>query len=279
MFRPTASCIWNSFRSSEKRHLILTGGTAEERSELLSKLFSEDLPQWNIPGEITLDYYRDIDKEEIHCACSIEHLETVSDDQFVVNLDAPYGNMGCVIMASGLGKRFGSNKLMADFSGRPMIARILDATEGVFSHRVVVTRYKDVAEYAESWGVQVILHQFPHRSDTVRLGLERMLDTENCIFCTGDQPILSRDTVASLALAAVNARRSIWRTSWAGNPGSPVVFPSWSYPELLDLPEGKGGMVVARKYPERIRYLEAASAEELMDADTPETLAYLRSFA
>ena len=40
--------------------------------------------------------------------------------------------IGCVIMASGLGKRFGGNKLMADFHGEPMVCRILDATEGIF---------------------------------------------------------------------------------------------------------------------------------------------------
>ena len=35
----------------------------------------------------------------------------------------PPKSLGCVIMASGLGKRFGGNKLMADFHGQPMIAR------------------------------------------------------------------------------------------------------------------------------------------------------------
>ena len=28
--------------------------------------------------------------------------------------------VGCVIMASGLARRFGSNKLLADFGGRPL---------------------------------------------------------------------------------------------------------------------------------------------------------------
>ena len=32
-----------------------------------------------------------------------------------------FPKLGCVIMATGLGKRFGSNKLMADFCGKPMI--------------------------------------------------------------------------------------------------------------------------------------------------------------
>ena len=34
-----------------------------------------------------------------------------------------FPKLGCVIMASGLGKRFGGNKLMEDFHGKPMIQR------------------------------------------------------------------------------------------------------------------------------------------------------------
>ena len=55
------------------------------------------------------------------------------DDACVIDLDAPFPNCGCVIMASGLGIRFGGNKLMADFCGKPMITQILDATEDLFS--------------------------------------------------------------------------------------------------------------------------------------------------
>ena len=38
--------------------------------------------------------------------------------------------VGCVIMASGLSTRFGSNKLLADFGGRPMLCRALDGRCG-----------------------------------------------------------------------------------------------------------------------------------------------------
>ena len=37
--------------------------------------------------------------------------------------------VGCVIMASGRAVRFGSNKLLADFGGSPLIAQALDVTE------------------------------------------------------------------------------------------------------------------------------------------------------
>ena len=41
------------------------------------------------------------------------------EDAWVVDLDRPFGNTGCVVMASGLGKRFGGGKLLAPFGGRP----------------------------------------------------------------------------------------------------------------------------------------------------------------
>ena len=46
----------------------------------------------------------------------------------------------CILMASGLGRRFGGDKLMAEFCGEPMICRALAATDGVFDRRVVLTR-------------------------------------------------------------------------------------------------------------------------------------------
>jgi len=193
-------------------------------------------------------------------------------DVFVVDLDRPFGSLGCVIMASGMGRRFGGNKLMADFGGAPMICRILDATEGCFDRRVVVTRHADVATLCRARGIETILHEQPLRSDTVRLGLEAIGDPAGCMFCPSDQPLLRADTVRALALCAAHDPASIWRVSAAGQPGTPTLFPQWCFPELRELPDGKGGGVLAKKYPERVRYLAVADPGELMDADTQEDL-------
>ena len=193
-------------------------------------------------------------------------------DVFVVDMDDPFGNIGCVIMASGLGKRFGGNKLMADFGGKPMIERILDSTEGIFSCRVVVTRSEDVAELCRKREVSFVLHGLPNRNDTVRLGLDAMKGVDRCMFTPADQPLLSSETIAALALSSKNLKDSIWRTSFAGVHGSPVVFPRWSFDELLTLPEGKGGNVVVKKHPELLKTVEAFNANELKDVDTVEDL-------
>ena len=93
---------------------------------------------------------------------------------------------------------------------------------------------------------------------------------EGCIFCPGDQPLLRWETVAALAVAAVNEKNVIWRTICEGTPGSPVLFPKWTFPELLRLPEGKGGSFVVRKYPDRVQTLPVRDGYELMDVDSPE---------
>ena len=345
----TANCIWNSFRSSGKRHLILTGTRGSGKSTLLKQLFPEPLPgltTWAEPrqavylrdnltsetvqvgifdaslpgpgnqmvlqpdgftafGKAALERCMESDSPWI-CIDEIGYLETLCepyhealrrllekkqvvavvrkqklpfleelcgrDDAFAVDLDDPFGDIGCVIMASGLGRRFGSNKLMADFHGMPMICRILDATEGIFAQRVVVTRSEEVAALCRERGIRTILHNLPHRSDTVRLGLEAMSGIGCCMFATADQPLLRKETVAALALASKNSPHAIWRTGFDGIHGSPVVFPHWSFPELLDLPEGKGGSFVVKKYPEHLRTVNVRDMYELKDVDSPEDL-------
>lgn len=199
------------------------------------------------------------------------------DDVFAVDLDHPFGDFGCVIMASGLATRFGRNKLMTPFLGEPMIRRVLNATDGIFARRVVVTRHRSVADYCRDLGVEVILHDLPNRSDTVRLGLERCADLPGCMFCQADQPLLRADTVKSLTLCAAAEPDMIWRAAAEATPVSPILFPRWAYPELMELPEGKGGGVVAEKYPQKVRLLSVRNPDELEDADTVEDLYRLQS--
>lgn len=193
------------------------------------------------------------------------------EDACVVDLDEPFGRLGCVIMASGLGQRFGGNKLLAEFDGQSLIDRVLDATEGIFEKRVVVTRHEAVAELCRARSVPVILHDRPHRSDTVRLGIRWMgEDVDGCLFCPGDQPLLSRETVELMALCADG--NHMQQLAFGDRVGTPVLFPRDLFGELKDLPQGKGGSVLVKKYPGRVQRVPAREEYELWDADTPEEL-------
>lgn len=187
-----------------------------------------------------------------------------------------FGNSGCVIMASGLGKRFGGNKLMADFQGKPLISNALSITEKLFSKRVVVTRHADVAKFCMDQKIEVVLHDQPYRSDTIRLGLEALgSGIDSCLFLQSDQPLLRRKTILQLALAASSAPDFIYQAAYGETVGAPVLFPKWAFPELLDLPQGKGGGVLLKKYPEQVHTIQVQDPAELKDIDTPEDLAEL----
>ena len=164
-----------------------------------------------------------------------------------------FPKVGCVIMASGMGKRFGSNKLMADFDGKPMIWKALQATEGLFEQRVVVTRHEDVARLCEEMGILAVLHELPCRNDTVRLGLEALGDKDGCLFASADQPLLSRETVNKMVMEWSVNQQYIMRPVCNEVPGSPVLFPEWAFSELKTLPDGKGGGWVMKNHPEKVR--------------------------
>ena len=264
---------------------------------------------------------------------------------------------GCIVMASGVGARFGGNKLMAELCGAPLVGHVVRATDDLFIRRVVVTRHADVASLCETLGAQVILHDEPCRNDTVRLGMKAMDGCDTVTFVQGDQPLIRPASIAALLRAAerdaagaarrdaarrdaagrgvadvvgcdavgaalvdtaedyamgldavkcdvdaaagcdaaesdvagaakhdavgCNAAESgvarIWRTSFDGMPGAPVLFPSWAFDELRSLPRGKGGGFVAKAHAEYVRTIEVSSEWELFDVDTRDDLGQLQT--
>lgn len=185
-------------------------------------------------------------------------------------------SVGCVIMASGLGRRFGANKLLADFGGRPLLDCVLDATEGLFCCRVVVTRHPEVQRLCRARGVPVLLHDLPCRSDTVRLGVSLMPpQAQGCLFCPGDQPLLTARTLRAMTAAAACEPGAIWRAAWQDVPGAPVLFPRWAFGELCTLPRGKGGGIVLKAHVDQVRTVPVADRFELADVDTPGDLSAL----
>lgn len=209
--------------------------------------------------------------------------------------------VGCVIMASGLSRRFGTNKLLADFCGQPMLCRAFDATAtpGIAA-RIVVTRSEEVQALCRAQGVPVLLHSLPGRNDTVRLGLSALLEQlpelSGCMFLPGDQPLLRRETVEAMTERFCQERlypaewqketeREIFRLGFRvrNDPspltGSPVLFEKGLFQELLILPQGMGGSVLLRKYPAHVHTVYIADRNELADADTPEALAQLEALA
>lgn len=188
--------------------------------------------------------------------------------------------IGCVIMASGMARRFGSNKLLHDFHGEPIMVRILRSMkESTVNCPIVVTRHEEVVEICRNEGIHAILHDLPKRSDTVRLGMEYLLENypnlEGIMFAASDQPCLKAESITALCEAFSADLGCIYRLSFGDTVGNPVLFPKSTFEELLNLPEGKGGGAVIKRHPELVRLVEVSDERELIDVDTPEILKQL----
>ena len=215
-------------------------------------------------------FLKDYEAYRERCCQENEH---IYQEIFGKYMQALEKKVGCVIMASGLGKRFGSNKLLEEFQGKLMIEWILDATEGI-APRVVVTRHPEVEMLCKKRQVDVILHDLPGRNDTVRLGLEHLLEKEKdlagCMFCPSDQPFLTRSSLETMIQMFQKESESIYRLGYEENTGTPVLFPRRVFPELQYLPQGKGGSWLLKQHKDQIRISPADSAYELQDIDTRE---------
>ena len=178
--------------------------------------------------------------------------------------------MGCIIMASGHSARFGSNKLLQDFHGQPLIQYVLSATQDIFAQRVVVTRYEKIARLCLEQHIPYLLHDKPYLNDTVRLGMAYCESPEllGYAFCTSDQPFLRWQSVQQLCASFVKTPYAIQRLAYSESPGNPMLFPADLAEELRSLPQDKGGGVLAKKYPERVRLVQVQDKYELFDIDT-----------
>lgn len=198
-------------------------------------------------------------------------------DEYFGKIENHTQNFGCVIMASGLGKRFGGKKLTAQLLDKIIIQYIVEATEGLFSYRVVVTRDEKIKLWCEERNIPVVFHNLPDRNDTIRLGLAEIeikcgKDLQGCLFCPADMPFISMEALQNMLLKVENKTDTIVRMAYKGRGSAPVLFGSDYFSDLKNLPKGKGGSEIVKSHASKVLLVEAKEEYELWDIDTQEDL-------
>ncbi len=187
--------------------------------------------------------------------------------------------IGCLVMAAGNAKRFEDNKLAAELDGKPLIQRALEAVPGELFHRVtVVTQYAQIERLAACFGFQTVhnLHPDWGISHTIFLGTRAMQDCDAIIYLVSDQPLLNRDSVASVVEGWMRAPEYIFGAAHQGKRGNPCIFPRRFFPELMALKEDNGGNQVIRRHMEDLRLVEIPK-QELTDVDTRRALVEMQN--
>lgn len=183
-------------------------------------------------------------------------------------------------MAAGRSRRFGENKLLIPFRGRPLVASALGTLASVpFCSRAAVARSDEVLALAAQAGFAATPcpAEVTTLPGTIALGLASApAQALGCLFAVADQPLLSRESLLALLDCFLCDPSRIAALGRAGRRGNPVVFPRALFGELASIPADRGGSHVIERHPGRLVVVEAADPAELSDADTPEALESLR---
>lgn len=185
--------------------------------------------------------------------------------------------LSIVIMASGYGKRYGSNKLLEEFRGRPLFSYALEtAARSDADSITVVTRFREIEQEIHSKYpkdmFRVVKNYHPERgiSESLRLGLEAEEESDGCCFMVCDQPLLKKETVDLLFNNFRKNQNQIYLCGDGLRRGNPVLFPKEFFPELLQLRGDSGGKQIIKKYPDRVSEVLVRDKTELYDIDSVE---------
>lgn len=188
--------------------------------------------------------------------------------------------VGAIVLAAGRSTRMGgSNKLMAEVGGRPLVR--IAAEEALASRArpvIVVTGHQRERMETALADLDV---KYVHNPDFAQ-GLSTSLKTglaalppelNGVIVCLGDMPQV-RAAMMDQLIAAFDPQRGalVVVPTIDGERGNPVVWSRRFFPDLMALEGDVGARNLIARYPEAVVEVPLNDKAALIDIDTPEAL-------
>ena len=185
------------------------------------------------------------------------------------------GRTACVLMASGFGRRYGGNKLLDLFHGKPLYRHCLDHVAEAMGREnaIVVTQYEEIMQQTRALGIAAVWNDQAGEgiSASIRLGTKSALamGADAVMFFAADMPFLP----------AVEIRRFARQFSGSGtafgcmefgkehittNPGAFLLKAEAE--KLLQLRGDRGAMRLMKQEPWKVYYYQIAP-EYVVDVD------------
>ena len=194
-----------------------------------------------------------------------------------------------IYMASGFGKRYGTNKLITEFQGEPLYlhgllslqkAKKLLAEDKIQCELMLISQYERVlsGSFDRVPEAERIFNEDSDQGITasLKLGTEvSKKDTDAFLYFVADQPCMKGETIAEFVRSFLKSGKGIGCVCAKGHRGSPNIFRRRYKKELLSLEGDQGGRQIMEKYPEDIWMMEV-DERELRDIDQPADLKALR---
>jgi molybdenum cofactor cytidylyltransferase len=193
--------------------------------------------------------------------------------------------IAAVVLAAGRSTRMGSNKLLAEWRGKPLLRSTVEAAlKSGAKPVIVVTGHESTKAEAALQGLDV---RFVHNPDyaeglstSVKSGLRAVPATsDGALVLLGDMPEISPALLDRMIAAFSPADgRTICVVMHGHTRGNPVLWGRTFFPEIESLTGDSGAKHLIAAHEDLVCEIEADGAV-LRDIDTPEALAELRAGA
>jgi molybdenum cofactor cytidylyltransferase len=192
------------------------------------------------------------------------------------------GQIAAIVLAAGRASRMGSNKLVAELDGEPIVRRTVRAVLGSRARPVVVvTGHEAGAVTGALAGLDV---RFAHNPDhaegmstSLRVGLAAAGSVDAALICLGDMPRL-RPAHFDAVIEAFRGGdpTEIVVPTFDRKRGNPVLWPRRYFAEIAALSGDVGARALIDRHADQLRLVSIDDPAILVDVDTPAALAELR---
>jgi molybdenum cofactor cytidylyltransferase len=192
--------------------------------------------------------------------------------------------VAAIVLAAGLSSRMGSNKLLAEVGGKPLIRRTVEsALASAVNSVLVVTGNCENETRSALAGLEV---QFRNNTDfskglstSLKCGLSAIAaDCDGAVILLGDMPDVSFGLIDKLIAAFDPGEdRAICVAAWHGKRGNPVLWARRFFPEMMAIEGDIGAKHLMSVHDELVCEVEAEDDSPLIDIDTPEALTAYRA--
>jgi len=184
-----------------------------------------------------------------------------------------------IVLAAGLARRMGRQKLLLDLRGKPVVRWSVEALLPHVDDVVVVTGHDGAEIRAALAGLAVRFAVNPRPEDgqgsSIAVGVSALKPaTDAALIALGDQPRLPPAVVPALLKAFAEGGAAIVTPIYRGTQGTPVLFGAGVFAELAALGGDAGARSVVRVRPDRVRAVPF-DLPVPDDVDTPDDYARL----
>ncbi len=187
-----------------------------------------------------------------------------------------------LVLAAGLSRRMGTNKLLLPFKERTVLAQVVSVLQDCPLDEIIVVigherdRVKDSISrhITQRGGLRFVYNPNYAGGDmlsSIQAGLAALHNDSRCeaaLVALGDQPQIEQ-RIAEQVIAAHEPGKVII-PSFNRHGGHPILIDRACWPDVLALPIGASLRDVWRAHPSWLRYVKVNTETVLRDMDTPD---------